>query len=72
MGLFLGPPNLSSLPDRIRLHGVAGTFVYNIPDTHVETKKANLEAFVVKYKDASDIHRRCLVFEVGDLVWVVY
>lgn len=65
-----GPPDLSTLPDRVRLHGGADTFVDHILDTHAEAK-ANLDANVVKYKAAADSHRLRLVFEVGDLVWVV-
>lgn len=65
-----GPPDLSSLPDRIRLHCGAETFVDSILETHEQTK-TNLEASVTKYKTAADAHRRHLVFEVGDLVWVV-
>ncbi|CAM8972780.1 unnamed protein product [Rhodiola kirilowii] len=65
-----GPPDLSSLPDRVRLHGVAETFVDNILETHVQTK-ANLEASMVKYKAAADTHRCRLVFEVDDLVWAI-
>ncbi|KAG2323170.1 hypothetical protein Bca52824_016383 [Brassica carinata] len=64
------PPDLSTFPDRIRLHGEAEAFVEHIIDTHVQTK-ANLDASVTKYKATKDSHRRRLVFEVGDLVWAV-
>lgn len=39
-------------------------------DTHAHTK-VNLDASVSKYKATTDAHRRHLVFEVDDLVWVV-
>lgn len=65
-----GPPDLSSLPGHVHLHGEAETFVENILDTHVHTKN-NLEASVVKYKAATDAHHRRLVFDSGDLVWAV-
>lgn len=65
-----GPPDLSSLPDRVRLHGGAEAFVDAILDTHAQVN-ANIEVFVSQYKSAADLHRRRLVFEVGDLVWVV-
>ncbi|KAG2332572.1 hypothetical protein Bca52824_003752 [Brassica carinata] len=53
------PPDLSTLPDRTRLHGGA------------EQTTTNLETSVQKYKAAADAHRRRLIFEVGDLVWAV-
>lgn len=65
-----GPPDLSSLPDRVRLHGGAEAFVDAILDTHAQAK-VNLDTSVAKYKAAADSHRRRLVVEVGDLVWVV-
>lgn len=64
------PPDLANLPDRIRLHGGAETFVEQIVETHTTTK-SNLEASVTKYKAAADAHRRRLVFDAGDLVWAV-
>lgn len=65
-----GPPDLSSLPDRIHLHGGAEAFVDAVLDTHAQAK-ASLETSTAKYKTAADSHRRRLVFEVGDLVWVM-
>lgn len=64
------PTDLSTLPDRQRLHGDAETFMEQLVETHVQTK-ANFEAAVSKYKTAADAHRRRLVIDVGDLVWVV-
>ena len=63
-----GPVELSTLPDRTRLHGDATTFVDSLADFHTKAV-SNLEASASKYKQAADKHRRRLVFEVGDLVW---
>lgn len=65
-----GPVNLSSLPDRTRIHGVASEFVDDLLRVH-DLTKTNLEESAAKYKADADLHRRRLVFEVGDLVWVV-
>lgn len=65
-----GPPDLSTLPDRVRLYGKAEAFVDNIVETHAQAK-ANLDTSAAKYKNSADSHRRRLVFDVGDLVLVV-
>ncbi|CAA7046444.1 unnamed protein product [Microthlaspi erraticum] len=65
-----GPVDLSTLPDRTRLHGDAETFMENVLETH-EKVKENLAISTAKYKSAADTHRRRLVFEVGDFVWAV-
>ncbi|CAL9232327.1 unnamed protein product [Arabidopsis halleri] len=65
-----GPSDLSTLPDRTRLHGDAAAFVDAIQEIHVETKQ-HLEESVSIYKQAADVHRRRLIFEVGDFVWAV-
>lgn len=41
------PPDLSTLPDRLRLHGEAEAFVEHLVDTHAQTK-TNLDASVTK------------------------
>lgn len=64
------PPDLSSLSDRVRLHGTADTFADNILEKHLQTK-TNLEAYVVMYKVAADAHRWRLIFKAGDLFWAV-
>ena len=63
-----GPLELSTLPDRTRLHGDATTFVDALVDIHAQAI-TNLESSSSKYKQAADTHRRRLVFEVGDFVW---
>ena len=64
------PLDLSTLPDRVRLHGGAEAFMEKVIETHEQTT-SNLETSTQKYKAAADTHRRRLVFEVGDLVWAV-
>ncbi|KAG2269450.1 hypothetical protein Bca52824_064005 [Brassica carinata] len=64
------PLDLSTLPDRVRLHGGAEAFMEKVLETHEQTT-SNLETSTQKYKAAADTHRRRLVFEVGDLVWAV-
>lgn len=63
------PVNLSSLPDHTRLHGDASVFIDSILDTHARAYQ-QLEASTLKYKAATDTHRRRVVFREGDLVWV--
>lgn len=63
-----GPIDLASLPDRKRLHGVADDFIDDIHKVHDQVV-SNLESSSSKYKAAADSHHRCVVFEVGDLVW---
>ena len=63
-----GPLDLASLPDRVRLHGGADDLIDDILKVHGQVV-TNLEASASKYKAAADVHRRRLVFEVGDLVW---
>lgn len=63
-----GPVDISTLPDRTRLHVDATTFVDTLADVH-RTAIENLGASASKYKTAADAHRRRLVFQVGDLVW---
>lgn len=63
-----GPMDLSTLPDRSRLHGDATVFVDSIADVHAQAI-TNLESSSSKYKQAADLHHRRLVFEVDNLVW---
>jgi hypothetical protein len=65
-----GPVDLSTLPDRTRLHGGAGDFVDAIHNVHKQVI-SNLESSTSKYKATADSHRRRLVFDVGDQVWAV-
>lgn len=55
--------------DRTRIHGDASVFIDNILDIHTKTVQ-QLEASSVKYKIVVDSHRRHIVFNDGDLVWV--
>lgn len=64
------PPDLSTFPDRTRLHGGAEAFMEQLVETHKQTT-TNLESSVQKYKAAVDSHQRRLIFEVGNLVWAV-
>lgn len=63
------PVDLSSLPDLTRIHGDASAFVDSILETHARTTQ-KLEASTIKYKTDADSHRRRVVFDEGDLVWV--
>lgn len=64
------PLDLAPLPDDIHLHGQAEDFVASLKDVHTQAHH-NLVTSVAKYKAAAD-HKLCeVVFEVGDLVWVV-
>lgn len=63
-----GPLDLTVLPDLTRRHGVAADFVEDIHAVHAKVV-SNLQASVASYKHAADVHRRRVVFEVGDQVW---
>lgn len=64
------PLDLSTLPDRQRLHGGAESFMQQLVDIHTQTT-ANLEASISKYKAAAGSHLCCLVFQEVNLVWAV-
>ncbi|KAG7568203.1 Ribonuclease H-like superfamily [Arabidopsis thaliana x Arabidopsis arenosa] len=64
------PLDLTTIPDKSRFHGGALEFVDDLLQVHSQAK-ANLEASSVKYKAVADVKRRELLFEPGDLVWVV-
>lgn len=65
-----GPLDLTPVPDRTRFHGQAIDFITELELVH-KTAKTNLEAASAKYKVAADVKRRELLFDPGDLVWVV-
>lgn len=63
------PLDLSTLPDKTRLHGEAIDFVTDLQQLHQQAH-ANLEASAAKYKAAADERRREVLFAPGDMVWV--
>ena len=65
-----GPLDLTTLPDKSRVHGEALDFVSGIQDIH-QMATNNLTTSVSKYKAAADRKRRELIFAPGDSVWVV-
>lgn len=65
-----GPLDLTSLHDTRRMHGQAVDFVNSLRDTHEQAKKL-LELSATKYKGKVDTKRREVLYEPGDLVWVV-
>ncbi|CAA7027456.1 unnamed protein product [Microthlaspi erraticum] len=65
-----GPLDLSTLPDRTRIHGVADDFIDNIHNVHTQVV-TNLESSSSKYKaiaTADSQHRR-VIFKPGNHVW---
>lgn len=66
-----GPISLSALPDITQSHGHAATFVESLAKIHT-IPLVNLKAATTKYKDAADKHRRHVVFDIGNLVWVYF
>jgi len=64
------PLDLTTLPDKTRMHGNAVDFVEELQKVHKDAH-SNLEAATTKYKNAADHKRRELLFNPGDLVWVV-
>lgn len=66
-----GPIALSALPDITQSHGHAATFVESLAKIHTITL-VNLKTPTTKYKDAADKHRRHVVFDIGNLVWVYF
>lgn len=65
-----GPLDLTTIPDRTRCHGQAIDFINDLEVVHKQAQ-ANLELSSAKYKKVADVKRRLVVFEPGDLVWVV-
>ena len=66
-----GPLDLTTLPDLTRHHGVAADFIDTIHQVH-DRVVTNLQSSADRYKNTADLHRRRLVFEVGDLVWAFF
>lgn len=64
------PLDLTTLPDRTRFHGQAVDFVTEMEQVH-KIARDNLELASAKYKQAADVKRRELLFDPGDVVWVV-
>ena len=64
------PLDLSTLPDRTRTHGEATDFVTELHDVH-RLALDNLAASTALYKQDADEKLRELIFQPGDLVWVV-
>lgn len=64
------PLDLATLPDRTRVHGEAEDFVADLHDVHRRANE-NLTTSTARYKRDADKKRRKLIFQPGDLVWVV-
>ena len=64
------PLDLTTLLDHTRTHGQVLDLVEDLQQVHREAK-SNLEASMEKYKQAADSKRRELIFNPGDLVWIV-
>ncbi|KFK30814.1 hypothetical protein AALP_AA6G029600 [Arabis alpina] len=62
--------DLSLVPDRTRFHGDVVDLVSELQLIH-KTARESLETATTKYKAAADARRRELLFEPGDMVWVV-
>ena len=62
--------DLTTLPDRTRLHGGAVDFVSKLQGIH-KLARENLTTSTAKYKKDADKKRRELIFEPGELVWVI-
>ena len=62
--------DLTTLPDRTRLHGGAVDFVSELQGIH-KLARENLTTSTAKYKKDADKKRRELIFEPGELVWVI-
>lgn len=64
------PLDLAPLPDKNRFHGKASEFVSSLQEVH-KMVSHNLAESNAKYKAHADSRRRELLFEPGDMVWVV-
>lgn len=64
------PLDLAPLPDATRLHGGAADFVSSLQEVH-RVVAQNLSEASQKYKARADKRRREVIFEPGELVWVV-
>ena len=65
-----GPLDLTVVPDPKRMHGRAIEFVEVLKSTHQHARD-KLELSAHHYKEKADAKRRELVFQPGDMVWVV-
>ncbi|KAL6211490.1 hypothetical protein ACLB2K_016715 [Fragaria x ananassa] len=64
------PLDLAPTPDLKHANVKAKEFVANLHQIHITTKQ-RIEEANAKYKQAADVKRRHVEFEVGDFVWVV-
>lgn len=64
------PLDLAALPDKTRLHGEAVDFITELQQVH-KMAHDNLSSSTARYKRDADKKRRELIFEPGELVWVV-
>ena len=62
--------DLVALPMPKRVHPKAEDMENVMQQVHQQVK-IKLEATNAKYKAAADLHRKHVVFEVGDIVWVL-
>ncbi|CAA7036526.1 unnamed protein product [Microthlaspi erraticum] len=65
-----GPLDLTTVPDPRRMHGKTVEFVDSLKNTHQQARD-QLELSTTKYKARADAKRREVVYEPGELVWVV-
>ena len=64
------PIDLSALPDKTRIHGETIDFVEGLQDIH-RLAHDHLSTSTARYKRDADKKRCEVIFEHGDLVWVV-
>ena len=64
------PLDLTTLPNRTRMHGKAIDFIEDLQRIHKLTHD-HLVALVSKYKLMVDCHHRHVEFAIGDKVWAV-
>ncbi|GJY17851.1 putative CCCH-type zinc finger family protein [Tanacetum coccineum] len=62
--------DLTPIPNLGKANVKADEFAKHIKNIHEEVK-LQVEAHNAKYKKATDLHRRKVIFEEGDYVWVV-
>lgn len=65
-----GPLDFTSVPDVRRLHGCTVEFVEALNETHQQAR-TQLELSAHKYKSRADSKRCEVIFEPGEMVWVV-
>lgn len=64
------PLKLKAVPDLCHVHGRASDFIESLRETHSKTR-TNLEIAIARYKSCADAKRRDLIFEQGEMVWIV-